>query len=127
MLNRLRSIINQIITKSTNIFNTRVSLIARTTRIKNVRSTNVDENFNFFDERKFKNKKQRDNFLTNNVSRELSDSTISLRFDNRKRNYVFLFNCSQAIRRTQQIRENVEITKKKIICFEIVRNLKFFK
>ena len=89
LLNRLCSIINQIITKSTNIFNTRVSLIARTTQIKNVHSTNVNENFNFFNKRKFKNKKQRDNFLTNNVNREFNDLTILSQFNDCKRNYVF--------------------------------------
>ena len=89
LLNRLRSIINQIITKSTNIFNTRVSLIARTTRIENIRSANADENFNFFDERKLRSEKQRDNFLANDVSREFSDLTISSRFNDYKRNYVF--------------------------------------
>ena len=64
-------------------------LIARTTQIKNVRLTNVNKNFNFFNERKFKNKKQRNNFLTNNVNREFNNLTILSQFNNYKRNYTF--------------------------------------
>ena len=64
-------------------------LIARTTQIKNVYLTNVNENFNFSNERKFKNNKQQNNFLINNVNCEFNNLTILLRFNNRKQNNVF--------------------------------------
>ena len=50
---------------------------------------NVNENFNFLNERKFKGDKRRNNFLTNNVNREFNDSTILSRFNNRKQNKFF--------------------------------------
>ena len=80
----MRSNINQFIIELINIFNTRIALITRATQIKNIYSTNVDENFNFLNERKFKNNKQRNNFLINNVNREFDDLTILLQFNNRK-------------------------------------------